>query len=139
MAFVHVPDDDTKYIYLYPPPDVAISSPNAKRVRRYGPDGPSGPKSDEYQSLLNQGWTTGRWAKLLYSPDYTSTNKVTTTVYSPAQLAEAIEEGWLESVPAAQHPHANDAHRQRFLKSQEDKSQPLLQPRRTRRMQLQEA
>lgn len=111
MGFQYIPDDETKYIYLYHP-----DFPTAKRVRRYGPDGPTGGKSDEYIGLERQGWTTSRFAQTLYH----ETNEPM-TVTRPEEVRRLIEEGWSER-PTAKgpvvHPHANDVHRQRFLANQ---------------------
>jgi hypothetical protein len=122
MGFQYIPDDDTKYMYLYDP-----SSPTApaKRVRRYGPEGPPG-KSDERERLERAGWTTTRYAQMMYrgeDPPIVSG--------SHEETERMIAEGWSKTAPltgSQASPHANDTARKRYLASRELKKGGVKEP-----------
>ena len=107
-AFQPIPDDIDKYVYLYHP-DFAT----AKRVQKWDTSTGTREKHPELQRWQQHGWSTSRFACMLYHGD---DEPIVTRTHD--EMEAYLAEGWTKEPPAEgrfAHPHANDVNRKRFL------------------------
>lgn len=113
---IQIPDDGSKYVYLYHP-----NFPAAKRVPRLNRQ-KSGP-SDELQQLQRDGWSDRRYAVVLYHQEFGST-----ICKTPEETAVFKSEGWQDTPPKTgehAHPHELDTYRMVEGKKAEARKQAL--------------